>query len=49
MNSARAQEERWRSKGLDSNAVPSPVAGPDVVVLSGRGAIVIGGIRTPTG
>jgi outer membrane protein assembly factor BamB len=27
-------KELWRSKGLDSNAVPSPVAGPDVVVLS---------------
>lgn len=26
--------ELWRSKGLDSNAVPSPVAGKDVVVLS---------------
>jgi outer membrane protein assembly factor BamB len=27
-------KELWRSKGLDSNAVPSPVAGPDVVVVS---------------
>jgi outer membrane protein assembly factor BamB len=26
--------ELWRSKGLESNAVPSPVAGRDVVVLS---------------
>lgn len=26
--------ELWRSKGLESNAVPSPVAGKDVVVLS---------------
>ena len=26
--------ELWRSKGLDSNAVPSPVAGKGVVVLS---------------
>jgi outer membrane protein assembly factor BamB len=26
--------ELWRGKGLDSNAVPSPVAGRDVVVLS---------------
>ena len=26
--------ELWRSKGLESNAVPSPVAGDDVVVLS---------------
>jgi hypothetical protein len=26
--------ERWRSKGLESNAVPSPVRDPDVVVLS---------------
>jgi len=26
--------ELWRTKGLDSNAVPSPVAGKDVVVLS---------------
>jgi outer membrane protein assembly factor BamB len=27
-------KERWRMKGLSSNAVPSPVAGKDVVVLS---------------
>jgi outer membrane protein assembly factor BamB len=27
-------KEQWRSKGLESNAVPSPVAGQDVVVLS---------------
>lgn len=27
-------KELWRAKGLESNAVPSPVAGPDVVVLS---------------
>ena len=27
-------KELWRLKGLDSNAVPSPVAGDDVVVLS---------------
>jgi outer membrane protein assembly factor BamB len=27
-------KELWRSKGLESNAVPSPVAGKDVVVLS---------------
>jgi outer membrane protein assembly factor BamB len=27
-------KELWRSKGLESNAVPSPVAGDDVVVLS---------------
>lgn len=27
-------KELWRAKGLDSNAVPSPVAGPGVVVLS---------------
>ena len=27
-------KELWRMKGLDSNAVPSPVAGKDVVVLS---------------
>jgi outer membrane protein assembly factor BamB len=26
--------ELWRAKGLESNAVPSPVAGDDVVVLS---------------
>lgn len=26
--------ERWRMKGLESNAVPSPVAGPGVVVLT---------------
>ncbi|HUG53485.1 MAG TPA: PQQ-binding-like beta-propeller repeat protein [Vicinamibacteria bacterium] len=26
--------ELWRSRGLESNAVPSPVAGEDVVVLS---------------
>src|SRR6185503_5462037 len=27
-------KELWRAKGLESNAVPSPVAGEDVVVLS---------------
>jgi outer membrane protein assembly factor BamB len=27
-------KELWRSKGLESNAVPSPVAGKDVVVLT---------------
>jgi outer membrane protein assembly factor BamB len=27
-------KELWRMKGLESNAVPSPVAGPDVVVVS---------------
>lgn len=27
-------KERWRMKGLSSNAVPSHVAGKDVVVLS---------------
>jgi outer membrane protein assembly factor BamB len=27
-------KELWRAKGLESNAVPSPVAGPDVVVVS---------------
>ena len=27
-------KELWRTKGLESNAVPSPVAGNDVVVLS---------------
>lgn len=27
-------KELWRSKGLESNAVPSPVAGPDLVVLT---------------
>jgi outer membrane protein assembly factor BamB len=27
-------KELWRAKGLESNAVPSPVAGKDVVVLS---------------
>ena len=27
-------KELWRAKGLASNAVPSPVAGPDVVVLT---------------
>ena len=27
-------QELWRTKGLESNAVPSPVAGDDVVVLS---------------
>lgn len=27
-------QELWRSQGLESNAVPSPVAGADVVVLS---------------
>jgi outer membrane protein assembly factor BamB len=26
--------ELWRAKGLESNAVPSPVVGPDVVVLT---------------
>lgn len=30
----RTGAELWRSKGLESNAVPSPVAGRDVVVLS---------------
>ena len=39
-------KERWRSKGLDSNAVPSPVAGPDVVVVSaGYPAKVAVGIK----
>ena len=27
-------KELWRAKGLESNAVPSPVTGPDVVVLT---------------
>jgi outer membrane protein assembly factor BamB len=30
----RTGKELWRMKGLESNAVPSPVAGGDVVVLS---------------
>jgi outer membrane protein assembly factor BamB len=39
-------KELWRSKGLDSNAVPSPVAGPDVVVVSaGYPAKVAVGIK----
>jgi outer membrane protein assembly factor BamB len=27
-------KELWRAKGLESNAVPSPVAGPDLVIVS---------------
>lgn len=40
-------KELWRAKGLESNAVPSPVVGKDVVVLSaGYPAKVAMAIRT---